>query len=377
MADGNAGSDRIRARDMARALSAPVRAVGRVLPRGPGPSQVGEPPRNTTGVIDCGLYVDGVRRPGQWDYADALREARRHESAFVWLGVFEPEQEQLSDVAGTFGLHELAVEDAVKAFQRPKLERYDDTTFVVLKTARYVAHRELTATSEVVETGDVMVFIGDRFVITVRHGAACRLGGVRAELEQRPEMLCQGPWAVFHAVTDQVVDQYIDVVEAIEDDIDSVEVEVFGRASADVQRLYQLKRELVELKRAVLPLARPLDSLTSGAVPGVPDEIRRYIRDVADHHNRVTDQIATFDDLLNSILQANLAQVGIRQNNDMRKISAWVAIAAVPTAVAGIYGMNFDYMPELRWQFGYPMVLAVILGVCALLYRQFKRTGWL
>ncbi len=376
MADGDARTERIRARDMARALAAPVRAVGRVLPR-PAVRPPVEAPPGTTGIVDCALYVDGLRRPGRWAYAEALEEAKRHRNAFVWLGIHEPGEVEFSDVAATFGLHELAVEDAVKAFQRPKLERYNDVTFVVLKTARYVDHHELTATSEVVETGDVMMFIGERFVLTVRHGAACRLGGVRAELEQRRELLRQGPWAVFHAVTDQIVDRYVEVVDAIEDDIDSVEIEVFGRSSADVQRLYQLKRELVELKRAVLPLARPLDSLISGAVPSVPEEIRRYIRDIADHHNRVTDQIASFDDLLNSILQASLAQVGIRQNNDMRKISAWVAIAAVPTAVAGVYGMNFDYMPELRWQFGYPLVLTVIVGVCVLLYRQFKRTGWL
>jgi magnesium transporter len=327
--------------------------------------------------VDCGLYVDGVRKAGRVDYHEALKEARRQPNAFVWLGLHEPTSEEFADIAATFELHPLAVEDAVKAFQRPKLERYADMTFVVLKTARYVGHVELTATTEVVETGDVMLFIGPNYVVSVRHGDACKLAGVRAGLEGDKELLQHGPWAVFHAVTDSIVDVYLDVVGAIEDDIDEVEVAVFGRSSTDVQRIYQLKRELVEFKRAVLPLARPLDQLTSGTVPSVPLEIRRYIRDIADHHSRVTEQVASFDDLLTSILQASLAQVAIQQNNDMRKISAWVAIAAVPTMIAGVYGMNFDYMPETKWVFGYPLIVAVMVGVCVSMYRAFRRSGWL
>jgi len=328
-------------------------------------------------VVDCGLYVDGVRQPGRIGYAEAFDAACQEHNAFVWLGLHEPTEEEFADIATTFDLHPLAVEDAVKAFQRPKLERYADMTFVVLKTARYVGHAELTATTEVVETGDVMLFIGRNYIVSVRHGDACKLGGVRAGLEERQDLLAQGPWAVFHAVTDRVVDIYVEVVDAIEDDIDEVEVGVFSRSSTDVQRIYQLKREIVEFKRAALPLARPLDALTSGQVPSVPLEIRRYIRDIADHHSRVTEQVASFDDLLTSILQASLAQVGIQQNNDMRKISAWVAIAAVPTMIAGIYGMNFDHMPELRWAYGYPLVVGVMVLVCGSMYRAFRRSGWL
>jgi magnesium transporter len=375
---GPQGGNGARSRGMARALAAPVRAVGRVLPRPTLRHPNGsDAPRYGSAVVDCGLYIDGQRIAGQTPYDQAFDEARKHPNAFVWLGLHEPNEEEFADIATTFDLHPLAVEDAVKAFQRPKLERYADMTFVVLKTARYVSHTELTATTEVVETGDVMLFIGKNYVVTVRHGDACKLGSVRAELDKHQELLKQGPWAVFHAVTDRVVDLYLDVVEAIEDDIDEVEVSVFDRSSTDVQRIYQLKRELVEFKRAVLPLARPLESLTSGQVSSVPLEIRRYIRDIADHHARVTEQVASFDDLLTSILQASLAQVGIQQNNDMRKISAWIAIAAVPTMIAGIYGMNFDHMPELRWMFGYPLVVGVMVVVCGSLYRAFRRSGWL
>lgn len=374
-------SDRQRSRPMARALAAPVRTLGKVLPRplgGPITAADSHPARTPgSAIVDCGLYIDGVRRVGRMDYVAALEAAKRNDKAFVWLGLHDATADEFADIATTFDLHELAVEDTIAAFARPKLERYADVTFVVIKTARYIRTGELTATSEVVETGDVMLFLGERFAITVRHGDACRLRGVRANLEQRPDLIRQGPWAVFHAVVDQIVDRYVEVVDAIEDDIDELEASVFNSTNVDIPRIYQLKREVVELKRAVLPLARPLESLVSGAVMSVPQEIRRYIRDVADHHSRVVDQIASFDDLLNSILAASLAQAGIQQNNDMRKISAWASMGIVPTAVAGIYGMNFQYMPELTWRFGYPMVLLIIFIICFSLHRLFKKSGWL
>ena len=199
----------------------------------------------------------------------------------------------------------------------------------------------------------------------------------RGKAENDSELLGHGPWAVFHAITDSVVDVYLDVTDRIEADIDAAEEGVFSRSAMDVQRIYQLKRELVEFKRAVMPLARPLDALTSGHVPNVPMEMRRYIRDIADHHTRVTERVAGYDDLLSSILQASLAQVGVQQNNDMRKISAWVAIVAVPTMIAGIYGMNFQHMPELESKYGYPAALVSMAAACVLLYRNFKRRGWL
>ncbi len=375
MADQHRGNGR----GLSRAFTAPVRAVSKVLPRTGGAVTPPRPPRaRHSAIVDCGLYIDGIRQPGQWDYTDALTEARKRDEAFVWVGLHEPDGDEFADLAQTFDLHELAVEDTIKSYQRPKVERYGEITFAAVRTARYVEHAELTETSEVVETGDVMLFIGPHFVITVRHGDACRLAPVRTELEGKGELLAQGPWAVFHAVVDRIVDLYLDVAAAIEQDIDEMEAGVFGRGGGGrIQRLYQLKRELVEFKRAVVPLSRPLDALVSGRIPGVPSEIRRYIRDVADHLSRTVEQVVTFDDLLNSILQARLAQLSVDMNNDMRKIAAWAAILAVPTAVAGIYGMNFQHMPELSWTYSYPVVLVVILVICIFLYRIFRRSGWL
>ncbi|MGH3749273.1 MAG: magnesium and cobalt transport protein CorA, partial [Micromonosporaceae bacterium] len=223
----------------------------------------------------------------------------------------------------------------------------------------------------------VMLFIGPKFVITVRHGDACQLTPIRADLENRQELLAHGPWTVYYAVTDNIVDTYLDVANAMEADIEALEENVFGDHGGDVQRIYQLKRELVEFRRAVFPLQRPLATVVAGDVPGVPEEIRHYIRNVADHLSRVTEQLTTFDDLLNSILQARLAQVTVDQNNDMRKIAAWAAIAAVQTTIAGIYGMNFKHMPELDWQYGYGGVMLLMAGAVVVLYRAFRKTGWL
>jgi magnesium transporter len=331
-----------------------------------------------SGVIDCGLYVDGVRQPGDWNYKDALTAARHTRNAFVWLGLKEPDANELADIADTFDLHELPVEDAVKSQQRPKVERYGDMTFVTLRTARYVEHAELTENSEVVESGDVMMFIGEHFIITVRHGDAARLAPVRAGLNEKHELLQHGPWAVAYAVYDMVVDVLIEVSAAIEEDIAIVEDSVFAQQGhGRIQRIYQLKRELMEFKRVVLPLQRPLAGLTTGQVTDVPSEVRRYFRDVNDHLTRTVEQVMYFDDVLNSVLSARLAQVSVDQNNDMRKIAAWAGIAAVWTAFAGIYGMNFHNMPELDWKYGYPVLLAVMVTISLALYRAFRRSGWL
>ncbi|MGN9775202.1 magnesium/cobalt transporter CorA [Micromonospora sp. H33] len=334
--------------------------------------------RRRDSVVDCALYVDGKRQSGNWTYAEALAAARQADDGFVWLGLHEPELAEMTEIAATYGLHELAVEDAVKAQQRPKLEQFGDVSFLVLRTARYCEHTELTETSEVVETGQVMLFIGPNFLISVRHGDACRLAPVRADLETKRELLLHGPWAVAYAVTDRVVDLYLEVADQLEDDLDILETEVFDRqATGRIQRIYQMKRELVEFKRAVVPLQRPLMTLTAQMNRDVPKEIRRYFRDVQDHLSRTVEQVNSYDDLLNSILQARLAQVTVDQNNDMRKIAAWAAIAAVWTAIAGIYGMNFEFMPELKWTYGYPTILALMLGISLALYRWFRRNGWL
>ncbi|RJL31993.1 magnesium/cobalt transporter CorA [Bailinhaonella thermotolerans] len=328
-------------------------------------------------LIDCAAYIDGLRFDTD-GLAEAIHlvRASKSDSAFVWVGLHSPEAEELEQLAEVFGLHPLAVEDAVHAHQRPKLERYDDVLFVVLKTVRYIEHEELTSTSEVIETGEVMAFLGPDFVVTVRHGDHCDLRPVRQRLERSPDLLKMGPAAVLHAISDHVVDDYLTVSDAMQTELEDVEATVFAdMRSSDIGRIYQLKRELIEMKRAVAPLTAPLRQLTIRRL--VPSDMRDYFRDVEDHLVRVREQIDSSNELCNSILQATLAQSNAIANEDMRKISAWVAIIAVPTMVAGIYGMNFDHMPETKWTFGYPMVLGIMIVACALLYRGFRRNGWL
>ncbi len=330
-------------------------------------------------VVNCVVYRDGVRQDGARSVEDAVRRVRKSGDGFVWIGLHEPEEKEFAGLAELFGLHPLAVEDAVHAHQRPKLEQYDDVLFAVFKTVRYVEHDELTATSEVVDTGELMAFTGPDFVITIRHGGHGSLGPLREALESEPEQLAKGPSAVLHAVADHVVDDYLAVTEAVQDDLDAIETAVFSEQGhrGDVGRIYQLKRELLELKRAVAPLGRPLQRLASEPVPSVAAEIRAYFRDVVDHLARVTEQVASYDTLLDSVLQAHLAQVTVAQNEDMRKITAWAAIIAVPTMVCGVYGMNFEHMPELRWTYGYPLVLGVMAVACFVIHRGFRRNGWL
>ncbi len=366
-------------RSLSRAWTAPVRAMNRFLGATDAAGRASDGRAPGSAVVDCGLYVNGKREPGDLTPDEALRLAGERDNAFVWLGLHQPDQEEMAAIARTYGLHELAVEDAVKAEQRPKLEQFGTVQFLVLRTARYVPHRELTETSQVVETGQMMIFIGERFVITVRHGDASELASVRADLESdRAALLEQGPWAVAYAVTDRVVDLYVEVADQVEADLDILEQGVFSRDSANpVQQIYQMKRELVEFRRAVVPLQRPLATITAPQSRLVPKEIRRYFRDVQDHLTRTVEQVTSYDDLLNSILQARLAQVTVDQNNDMRKIAAWAGIATVWTAFAGVEGMNFLHMPETRWQYGYPAVLTLMLVISVFLYRAFRRNGWL
>ncbi|MFL5994463.1 MAG: magnesium and cobalt transport protein CorA [Streptomyces sp.] len=332
-----------------------------------------------TSVVNCVTYKEGARIPVEGDLVDTVEQIRKSRDGFVWLGLHEPSDHEFEGIADLFDLHPLAVEDAVEAHQRPKVERYGETLFAVFKTVCYVEHEELTATSEVVNTGEIMVFAGEDFVITVRHGSHGSLGPLREELESDPQQLAKGPVAVLHAIADHVVDDYLDVTDSMQSDIDLVETAVFADngARVDPGRIYQLKRELLELKRAVVPLSRPLEELSTRPIHVVAPEIQAYFRDVSDHLLRAKEQIAAFDELLNSILQAHLAQVTVSQNEDMRKITAWAAVIAVPTMVCGVYGMNFDHMPELHWTFGYPLVMGVIAVACGVLYRGFRRNGWL
>ncbi|WP_067486207.1 magnesium and cobalt transport protein CorA [Actinomadura hibisca] len=338
--------------------------------------------RRDTAVIDWAAYIDGHRVCTD-SVADAVRLVRdghlttigdEESAGFVWVGLHEPSAAELTELAEVFGLHPLAVEDAIHAHQRPKLERYDDVQFFVLKTVGYVQREP--AGAEVVETGEIMVFCGSDFVVTVRHGAHGELGPVRRQLEEHPSRLAFGPAAVLHAIADRVVDGYVNVADAVQEDIDEVEEAVFAPERTDeARRIYRLKREVIQLKRAVGPLAGPLRQLAGRRF--VPDDIKEYLRDVEDHLTRVREQVESYDELLNPILQAHMTQVTVADNRDMRKISAWGAIFMVPTAIAGIYGMNFDFMPETKWEFGYPMILGVIAIACLSLYRGFRRNGWL
>jgi magnesium transporter len=321
-------------------------------------------------IVDCAIYEEGRRREGKVDLEHAYRG--RHEGDFVWIGLSEPTEDEFDSLTREFHLPSLAVEDAIEAHQRPKLEIYEEMVFLVLKTARYVDP------IEVVELGELLVFLGRDFIITVRHGEASSLQQVRQDLEHDCARLRHGPGAVLHAILDHVVDDYGPALEGLENDIEEVETELFSSARANpAERIYRLQREVLQFRRAAAPLVDPISKLAAGHYWQVHPDIRDYFRDVNDHLIRTRDQLDAMRDLLQGSLQANLAQVAVRQNDDMRKISAWVAIGVVPTLIAGIYGMNFEHMPELTWTFGYPLVLAVMATVCSLLFWRFKRAGWL
>jgi magnesium transporter len=324
-------------------------------------------------IIDKALYRAG-QRSECGDLSEELVALRAGSGpGFIWIGLKDPTDAEFALVDTELGLHPLAVEDAVQGRQRVKIERYDTTVFAALKTLRYVE-----ATSDI-ETGEVMAFVGDRFVVTVRRGEAAPLTGVRQRLEADPALLLEGgPLAVFHAVLDAIVDTYLDIDEEVQQDLTEIEADVFGGAhDTHSATIYRLKREVLEFKRAAHPLVRPLEWLLEEGGPIEQAELRLRFRDVSDHLLRVVDHVETYDRLLTDVLNAHLAQVSVRQNNDMRKISAWVAMAAVPTMVAGVYGMNFRYMPELGWAWGYPLVLGGMALACGLLYRAFHRSGWL
>lgn len=344
------------------------------------PERIPVPPSEV--VVDCAVYCEGERVPGKYTYAAALGKAHELEQggqqAFVWIGLHEPNHQQMDSVAEVFGLHPLAVEDAVHAHQRPKVERYDDTLFLVLKTVNYIPHETVYLAREIVETGEIMVFVGTDFVVTVRHGEHTGLAGVRHQLEQEPDQLALGPYAVMHAITDHVVDSYRAVTDAMEADVDAIEEATFSPTTKTaIEPIYMLKREVVELKRAVSPLTDALGRMNSDNTDLLSKELRRQMRDVLDHQALAADQIAEYDEMLTSLVQAALAKAGMQQNQDMRKISAWAAMAAVPTAIAGIYGMNFENMPELAWAWGYPAVLLLMVTICGFLYKTFRRNRWL
>jgi len=325
-------------------------------------------------IVDSALYREGTRVPVDCDKEDLqlIRDRATGDQDFVWVGMHEPTEDELNRVAEAFSLHPLAVEDALNAHQRPKLERYDDGLFLVLKTLWYVD------ADDAVETGEINVFVGRNYVVSVRHGEGGELHSARLGLEERSAVLGHGPSAVVYAICDHVVDAYEAVALALEEDVDEVEASVFSPdRTQDSQRIYVLKRELAEMRRAVTPLREPMKRFATGTAAFVSQEASPFFRDVADHVIRVSDAIENLDSLLSTAFDAHLARISLQQNEDMRKISAWVAIAAVGTLVAGVYGMNFHNIPELSWHYGYFYALGLMLIASVALYRLFKKSGWL
>lgn len=327
-------------------------------------------------VVAWGWYVDGERQ----DVTDLHVAVERAlvGDGFVWMGLKDPTNEDLAQFARRFHLHPLAIEDAVEGHTRSKLEVFGDTVFTVVSTVAYVEHEELTDTSEVVSTGQIMTFLGENFIMTVRRGEQSPLRDLRADLEERPDFLRRGPHVVLYSVLDRVVDDYMRVVADIEQDVDDLEEVVFApRGTLKLTQVYQLKREVIEFRRAVSPLSLPLSILSSRAMPFIPEESRAYFREVADHHTEAREAVNSFDEVLTNLLQAGLARLSVKDNQDMRKISAAVAILAVPTLVGATYGMNFEYMPELGYRYGYFITLGVMAVIMTVLFVVFRKNKWL
>ncbi|MFI1414401.1 magnesium and cobalt transport protein CorA [Streptomyces sp. NPDC020707] len=353
---------------------------------GPAPADAKTDAVEPGSVVQAALYRDGVRVATPATLADTFRELRDQPDGMAWIGLARPTESEILSLAAEFDLHPLAVEDAMEAHQRPKLERYGETLFVVLRAARYLD------ASEEVDFGELHVFLGPDFLITVRHGAAPDLSAVRRRMEESPELLSLGPEAVLYAILDAVVDGYAPVVSGVQNDIDEIETEVFGGDPWVSRRIYELSREMVEFQRATRPLVGMLHGLMAGfAKYGTDDELQRYLRDVADHVTHTSERVDGFRQALTDILTVNatlvtqqqnaemraLAEAGFEQNEEIKKISSWAAILFAPTLVGTIYGMNFTHMPELHWVLGYPFAVALMAVVCTSLYVIFKRRDWL
>jgi magnesium transporter len=329
-----------------------------------------DPKVETPAIIDCAAYAGGGRVASV--SIDEIHEVLARDGQFVWLGLYEPDQDLLRRVQAQFGLHDLAIEDAVNAHQRPKLELYEESLFVVLRTAQRGAADRL-------EFGETHVFLGRNYIVTVRHGSLRSHIGVRQRCEARPAVLAKGPAYVLYAVMDFVVDQYVPVVQHIVEEVQDLEEVVLEQPTeADATaRIYHLKRDLLALRRAVSPLVEVCNRLMRFDLPNIPDEMRPYFRDVYDHILRVNETIDAQRELLTTALEAHLSLMSVAQNEHMKRITAWAAMIAVPTMIAGIYGMNFANMPELHWSYGYYASLGIMVVACVVLYAGFKRSGWL
>jgi magnesium transporter len=321
-------------------------------------------------IVNCVSYADG-RRVADVPL-ETISDVLEVDGQFVWIGLHDPSEPLLRTVQGEFGLHDLAIEDALQAHQRPKLEEYGSGLFVVLRTAELGADHQL-------DFGETHLFVGPSYVVSIRHGSSRSYADVRTRVESAPQLLRKGPGFVLYALMDFVVDQYFPIVDALEDDLDALEAAIFaGHVSRTLtERIYNLKRELLRLKRAVSPLIEVCNRLVRYDVSLIHDDTRPYFRDVYDHVIRINETVDTVRELLSSALEANLSLISVGQNEVAKKLAGWAAILAVPTMVAGIYGMNFHYMPELDWRYGYPLVLAVTVAICVTLWTGFKRSGWL
>ena len=324
-----------------------------------------------SGIVNCAAYAGGRRVADVRieDIGEILKQADR----FIWIGLHEPGEDLLRKIQQEFGLHDLAIEDALRAHQRPKLEIYGASLFIVLRTAQ--PSREARR----IDFGETHFFVGPRYIVSVRHGPSLSYADVRSRCESTPHLLDKGPGFVLHALMDFIVDQYFPIVDALEDELQALEEEIFGETFSreTTRRIYRLKRDLVEVKRAVSPLVDICNRLIRFDLALIPEDTRPYFHDVYDHVIRINEMVDALRELLTTALEANLSLIAVSQNEVMKKLAAWGAMIAVPTMVAGIYGMNFQFMPELGWRFGYPLVMVVTFGICGALYFQLKRSGWL
>ena len=323
------------------------------------------------GVINCVAYSKGIRVANI--EIEEINKMLKQRDKFVWVGLNEPDTDLLKKIQYEFDLHDLAIEDAHNAHQRPKLETYGDTIFLVLRTA------QINATTHHIDFGETHFFLGHNFIVNVRHGSSLSYKDVRARCEATPELLSKGPAFALYAIMDSIVDQYFPVIEALEQDLDEVEHEIFGNkpTRGTTQKIYELKRELLEVKRVITPLIDICNRLMRFDIKLVPDDTRPYFRDVYDHAIRLNEMLETTRDLVTAALEANFSLTSISQSEVSKKFAGWAAIIGVPTMIAGIYGMNFEAMPELHWHYAYPVVLLVTFSLCIILYIFFKRSGWL
>ena len=321
-------------------------------------------------IVNCALYTDG-RRTANIQLKNA-GDILKQTEGFVWIGLHEPQEETLQLVQQEFGLHDLAIEDAHRAHQRPKVEIYGNSVFIVLRTAQINSEHHI-------EFGETHFFLGNNFIITVRHGSSISYADVRTRCENTPHLLGKGQGFALYAVMDAIVDQYFPVVHVMEEELEQLEHKIFKEKPSreTTEYIYHLKHELLEVKRAIFPLVEICNRLMRFDFNYISEDTRPYFRDIYDHAMRINEMIDNSRELLNTALEANFSLISISQSEVSKKFAGWAAIIGVPTMVAGIYGMNFNDMPELRWHYGYPVVLSVTIGLCVVLYLLFKRSGWL